>query len=138
MKRILVGLLVSVFLIGVGWYLPNCTERRTEVNAMTGEFRTREQRAYMFNTEWKVTPTWLGDSADRQGISTNDGWQNLSTLSETPIFGSRGSSRAPASYSLRAIPAELLDLTSPTEIDQFAREFIGADEAKRKQMISMR
>lgn len=129
-------LIACVIFGATALYLANSTEKLTEVNAMTGEIRTRVKRAYIFSTEWKVTRTWVAESAERQGISTVNGWQYLGTLSENPFYCSRGCGRAPASYPLRSVSPEFFDLTSTDEIDEFAREFIAADEARRIQMLA--
>ncbi|MES2477151.1 MAG: hypothetical protein V4640_15305 [Verrucomicrobiota bacterium] len=137
MKRIVPALLIGLVLIGGVAFFALSTDERIEVNAMTGAVRTKTRYAYVFNSEWKVRSTWIGESAVRQGISTANGWQYLSVVSKRLFYMAHASGRAPASYPVRAIDPEALNLTNSEEIDRFTRDFITADEAKRKQMLSI-
>ena len=137
MKRIVPALLGGILFVGAVAYLARSTDEHIEVNAMTGAVRTKMRHAYVFNSPWKVRPTWIAESAARQGISTDDGWQYLSVVSERMFSTTHACGRAPVSYPVRAIDPEALNLKTTAEIDRFARDFIAADEAKRALMISM-
>ena len=130
-------LVIGILFVGGVSYLARSTDKRIEVNAMTGAVRTKMRYAYVFNSPWKVRPTWIAESAARQGISTDDGWQYLSALSERLFYTLNECGRAPVSYPVNAIDPEVLNLTTTDEIDRFTREFVVADEATRAQMISM-
>ena len=106
-----------------------------QINSMTGAGRTRTRQAYLFSTPWKVESTWVAESAKRQNINTEGGWQTLSVLSMRGPLRSRACSFAPASYIFGAIPAEYFEFQSTAEIDQFVREFVVASEPERKEMI---
>ena len=137
MKRLIPKISLALLLVaGIG-YLALYTDKYTEVNAMTGAIRTRMRYACIFNTAWKIRPTWISESAARQVIPTEDGWRYLSVVSKTVFSTTHACGRAPASYPLNAIHPESLNLTTEAEIDHFARDFIMADEAKRRQMISL-
>lgn len=137
MKRIVPRLVSVVLFVGALAYLVRSTDERIEVNAMTGAVRTKVRHAYLFNSPWKVRPTWIAESAARQGISTDDGWQYLSVVSERMFSTTHASGRAPVSYPVRAIDPEALNLKTTAEIDLFARDFVAADEANRALMISI-
>lgn len=136
MKRIVPVLSIGLVLIGGVAFFALSTDECIEVNAMTGAVRTKTQYAHVFNTEWKVSPTWIGESAVRQDISTANGWQYLSVVSKRLFYTAHACGRAPASYPVRAIDPEALNLATIEEIDRFSRDFIVANEAKRAQMIS--
>ena len=137
MKRIIPALLIGILFAGGVVYLAQSTDKRIEVNAKTGAVRTKMRYAYVFNSPWKVRPTWLAESSARQGISTDDGWQYLSAVSKRLFYTLNECGLAPVSYPVNAIDPGDLNLTTTDEIDRFTREFILADEAKRAQMISM-
>lgn len=135
MKRIVPALVIGTLFIAGVVYLARSTDERIEVNAMTGAVRTKMRYAYVFNTAWKVRPTWIAESAARQGISTDDGWQYLSVVSERIFSTTHACGRAPVSYPVRVLDPEELNLRTADEIDRFARDFIAADESKRARMI---
>lgn len=137
MKSIVPALVIGILFVGGVVYLARSTDERVEVNAMTGAVRTKMRYAYVFNTTWKVRPTWIAESAERQGISTEQGWRYLSVVSKRLFHTSHACGRAPVAYPVRAIDPEVLDLTTINEIDRFSRDFIVADESKRAQMIAM-
>ncbi len=137
MKKIAITLLASVLIMGGLAYLALSSDERIEANAMTGAYRTKMRYAYLFNTDWNVRTTWVDESAARQGISTDGGWQYLSVVSKRPVFTSHACGRAPVAYPVRAIHPEDLGLTNTEEIDRFTREFIAASEERRSQMISV-
>jgi uncharacterized protein YqjF (DUF2071 family) len=137
MKRIFFTLVIGFSLTGGIAFLARSTDQRIEVNAMTGAVRTKMRFAYVFNTAWHVDPTWIAESATRQGISTDDGWQYLSVVSERLFYTSRACGRTPAVYPVRAIDPEFLNLRTTNEIDRFARDFVLSDETKRAPMISI-
>ena len=122
-------------MVGAVAFLAATTEKRIEVNAMTGAIRTKIKYAFVFDTPWKTRTTWLAESAARQGISTGSAWQYLSTVSESPLHKSFADKSAPASYPLIAISPELLNLATEDDIDRFVREFVSGDEARRSQLI---
>lgn len=137
MKRFVPALVMGIVFVAGVVYLARSTDERTEVNAMTGAVRSRMRYAYVFSTSWKVRPTWVSESAARQGISTEDGWQYLSFVSERIFTTSHACGRAPVSYPLRGLDPEDLNLRTTDEIDRFARDFIAADESKRARMIQI-
>jgi hypothetical protein len=79
----------------------------------------------------------VADSAARQGISTESGWQHLSVVSKRLLYISRGCGRPPASYLVNAINPEDLNLATGAAVDQFVRDFVHADESKRNEMLSV-
>jgi hypothetical protein len=137
MKRNVLALVIGILTIGGVSFLARSTDERTEVNAMTGAVRTKMRYAYVFNTAWKVRPTWVEESAARQGISTDGGWQYLSVVSTRLLYTLNECGRAPVSYPMQVVDPEELNLKTAEEIDRFARDFIAADESKRARMILM-
>jgi hypothetical protein len=135
MKKIVPALVIGLLLVGGVVYLARCSDERIEVNAMTGAHRTKIRYAYVFDTAWKVRPTWIDESAARQGISTDNGWQYLSVVSERLFSTTHACGRAPVSYPVRVLVPEELNLKTTDEIDRFGRDFIAADESKRARMI---
>ena len=117
--------------------LARSSDERIEANAMTGERRTKMRYAYLFNTDWKVNSTWIAESAERQGISTDGGWQTLSVVSKRLFSTNITCGCAPVSFPAGAIDPRYMGLVTTDEIDRFAREFIEANEERRAQMISM-
>ena len=136
MNRSLTTLTLGILLIGVVGYLARTTDEFIEVNAMTGSIRTKMRYAYVFNTPWKVHPTWVEESAARQGVSTEGGWQYLSVVSERLLSTLHECGRAPASYPLSKIGPDFLNLKTTDEIDHFVHDFVFADESKRKEMLA--
>lgn len=138
MEKLHPRILLSILLVGSIGYLAGVTDEYVEVNTITGASRTKMRYAYVFSTPWDVRSNWVAESALRQGISTEAGWRQISRLSMRLIIRERACATGPAhaSDSLRAIKPDDLNLTTSDEIDHFVREFIFADEAKRKEMIS--
>ena len=134
MKNRLLSLAIGALLIGGVGFLAMTTDEYIEMNAMTGAIRTKTRYAYVFNTAWKVSPNWVEESATRQGISTDDGWSYLSVISRRPLSTINACERAPASHLLRKEP-DAYNLKTRAEIDSFAREFVRADESKRREMV---
>lgn len=130
-RTILIGVLLTMFT----GFLATTSDEYIEVNRMTGSHRSRMRYAYLFNTQWKTHPTWMEESAARLRISTSDGWGYLSVVSKDLLTITHACGKAPASYLLPRGP-DALDLKTNEEIDNFTREFIHADEEKRKQMLS--
>ena len=137
MKRIAPALVIGILFVGGVLYLARTTDERIEVNAMAGAVRTKMRYAYVFDTAWKVRPTWVDESTARQGISTDSGWQYLAVTSKRLFSTLNECGRAPVSYPVYGIYPEELNLKTADEIDRFAREFVAGDESKRAQMISM-
>lgn len=135
MRKNLKAILIGLPIAGLAVFLATTSDEYIEVNRMTGSHRSRMRYAYLFNTQWKTHPTWMEESAARQGISTSDGWGYLSVVSKDLLTITHACGKAPASYLLPRGP-DALDLKTNEEIDTFTREFIHADEAKRKQMLS--
>lgn len=133
MKKKLPGILIGLLLAG---FLATSSDEYIEVNRMTGSYRSRMRYAYLFNTQWKTHPTWMEESAARQGISTSAGWGYLSVVSKDLLSTTHACGKAPASYLLPRSGPDALELKTNEEIDTFVRDFIHADEEKRKQMLS--
>ena len=136
MKRNVLALVIGLLAIGGVAFLARSTDQRIEVNAVTGAVRTEMRYAYVFNTAWKVRSTWVEESAARQGILTDGGWQYLSVVSNRLFYTLNECGRAPVSYPLQSVDPEELNLKTTDEIDRFSRDFIIADEAQKAQMIS--
>lgn len=129
--------ILAVFvLIGGIACLASVSEEFSEVNSMTGAYRKKERRGYILTEPWHTRTTWIVESAERQGISTESGWQYLGKITYTLIVRQRACGRAPASYSLSVATPEDLGLDSQAKIDAFTREFVSADEVRRKEMLS--
>ena len=137
MKKMVPALVIGILFLGGVVYLARCSDQNIEVNAMTGAYRTKMLYAYVFDTAWKVRPTWIDESAARQGISTDDGWQYLSVVSKRLFSTTHACGRAPVSYPVRVLDLEEFGLRTTDEIDRFARDFIAADESKRARMIAI-
>ena len=137
MKKIVPALVIGLLFASGVVYLARCSDEYIEVNAMTGAYRTKMRYAYVFDTAWRVRPTWIDESAARQGISTDDGWRYLSVVSERLLSTTHACGRAPVSYPVRILDLEEFDLRATDQMDQFARDFIAADESKRARMIAL-
>jgi hypothetical protein len=137
LKKIFPALVFGILFVGSLGYLAMSTDECIEVNAMTGAVRTKTRYACVFSTPWKVRPTWITKSAERQGIPTEDGWRYLSVVSVRLFSRCHACGRAPASYPLQVVDPADLGLTTNAEMDRFARDFVMADESKRKQMLTM-
>lgn len=135
MKKTPPILLVSTLFLTAALFFIQTTDTIHEVNAKTGEVRTRVRKAHFFTSPWSVRSTWVADLAKSQGISTGDGWQALSVVSKRFFMTSRACRKAPASYVLAATKPEDLDLTSSQEKEQWVREFISGDEFKREKIL---
>lgn len=133
--KLVLNLVVGLVVAGAILFLTSSSDEYIEVNAMTGAIRSRTRHSFVFNTEWKVRPTWASESAERQKIPTVDGWRRLSTVSHRMDCTINACSRAPASYCLGESP-DALNLITPEAIDRFVRDFVSADEPTRKLMIS--
>jgi hypothetical protein len=135
MKRFIILVVIAILtLIGIG-YVATWNDIYSEVNTMTGAIRTKKKYANFIESDWKVRDTWISDSATRQDIQTESGWQYLSGVSNRLFFTYRGSGRSPVSYQVNAINPEYLELDSTESIDQFVREFVATDEEGRRQML---
>ncbi len=126
--------IVTLAVIGSGFLIP-WNESISEVNVMTGAIRFKNKYLSVIESDWSVGDTWISQSASRQNIPTDSGWQFLSSSSKRLFTISRGSGRSPVSYQINAINPEHLELHSKESIDQFVREFVAADEATRRQML---
>lgn len=129
--RVLLGVMV-VFLV---LFIASSSDGYIEVNQMTGASRSKTRHAFISVSDWKVRPTWLSESAEKQKMPTDAGWKKLSTIHYRMFVTERGCNRSPASYFVGGISPDVLGLNTPEEIDRFARDFVSADEAKRKLML---
>ncbi|MEO5912709.1 MAG: hypothetical protein ABIS50_00635 [Luteolibacter sp.] len=127
-----------VFAAGVIAWVASSTDEIIQINSMTGASRTKTCRAFLFDTPWIVNENWVAESARRQGIRTGGSWRNLTVISTRGPFGSRGCSRAPASYILGGAGPDAFELESPAQMDQFVRDFTAADEPGRKKILRLR
>lgn len=137
MKSTITKFAIGVLLVGSSIYVVFCPDEDIEIDASTGSLRARTTYARIIETDWNVQPTWISESAARQGVSAVPDWRHLSTISRSSVLTSRACSSAPVSYSIRSIDPSILNLMTTEEIDRFVREFLITDEAKRAYMISV-
>jgi len=114
----------------VAMILPH--ETVTEINAATGTFRTRRTFAGFIKGAWKESPTWVSQRAKHLGIATNDQWQFFSIHRYVGITYSRGCAKAPASHNLKYVSEEEM---TEEERDTFVRQFVGATEKERIELL---
>jgi hypothetical protein len=103
-----------------------------EINAATGATRTKHRYGFLITTNWKVTPTWMSESAERQGIDIRDSWQLVSRHSFRVVSEVNACGRAPKSFLINLVDPSAM---SKEEADRFVREFVKADEQEREAMI---
>jgi hypothetical protein len=129
---------IAVVLIAglcVAW-LATVSDEYFEVNAMTGSTRSRVRYAFVFTKPWTYWTTRAEESARRQGIATDAGWQYLSTRSERLFYRQWACGRAPAAYLIRPISPDDIPGDSADRFDRFVAEFAAADEKVRKGMVN--
>ncbi|MEK7953892.1 hypothetical protein [Luteolibacter soli] len=108
------------------------SESITEINAATGNIRTRTTVAWLWKGAWKESSTWVSERAKHLKVPTENKWQTLGIVRQFGTSISRGCNRAPVSYLLTNLREEAV---AEGQRDEFVRQFAGATENEREEIL---